>query len=315
MALTNLTGDENQKTYEELFCSVEITGETHIQLICLSVLNSFLAIATFLGNTVVLVALNKKSFLHSPSKLMFRCLATSDLFVGMFSEPLIVFYWISVIKGRWDICRYAQTSIFITGHVLCSVSLLTLTGISVDRLLALLLGLRYRQVVTLKRTYETVTAIWVGPIAATTMYFWKYLAIFWFGAVGAAICLVIPIFSYSKIFLTLRRRQTQVKTTEVSQEKNLSPSIPALNILRYRKVVSGALWLQLALVLCYLPYGIVAIVMTQNGLSSSVYLARQFALTLVLFNSSLNPILYCLKIREVRKGVKDTIRRLYCLPN
>ena len=39
-------------------------------------------------------------------------------------------------------------------------SLLTLTAISVDRLLALLLGLRYRQVVTLKRTCLTVAVIW-----------------------------------------------------------------------------------------------------------------------------------------------------------
>ena len=38
-------------------------------------------------------------------------------------------------------------------HALCSVSLSTLTAISVDRLLALLLGLRYKEIVTLRRGY------------------------------------------------------------------------------------------------------------------------------------------------------------------
>ena len=60
------------------------------------------------------------------------------------------------MKERWNICRVAAASSFIISYLLCSVSLLTLTAISVDRLLALSLGLRYRQVVTLKRTCVTV---------------------------------------------------------------------------------------------------------------------------------------------------------------
>ena len=38
---------------------------------------------------------------------------------------------------------------------------MTITSISVDRLLALLLGIRYRQVVTLKRTYATIMLGWL----------------------------------------------------------------------------------------------------------------------------------------------------------
>ena len=41
-------------------------------------------------------------------------------------------------------------------NILCGVTLSTLTAISVDRLLALLLGLRYSQVVTLKQIYVQV---------------------------------------------------------------------------------------------------------------------------------------------------------------
>ena len=42
-----------------------------------------------------------------------------------------------------------------------------MTAISVDRLLALLLGLRYKQIVTLKRTYIIVTTFWVFTLVAS----------------------------------------------------------------------------------------------------------------------------------------------------
>jgi len=46
------------------------------------------------------------------------------------------------------------------GWRLCGVSILTLTAISVDRLLALLLGLRYRHVVTLRRVRVVIICSW-----------------------------------------------------------------------------------------------------------------------------------------------------------
>ena len=57
--MKNFTGGENLQTYAELYCAVEITGEVHGQLIFLSVINIFLSITAFLGNTLILVALHK----------------------------------------------------------------------------------------------------------------------------------------------------------------------------------------------------------------------------------------------------------------
>ena len=76
-------------------------------------------------------------------------LAVTDFCVGTIAEPLHVAYWISVVTGKWDICYLAH----LAAYTFCGVSLLTLTAISVDRLLTLLLGLRYSQVVTVKKTY------------------------------------------------------------------------------------------------------------------------------------------------------------------
>ena len=44
---------------------------------------------------------------------------------------------------------------------LCGVSILTSAAISVDRLLALFLGLRYRHVVTLRRVHGAIICFWL----------------------------------------------------------------------------------------------------------------------------------------------------------
>ena len=56
----------------------------------------------------------------------------------------------------------------------------------------------------------------------------------------------------------------------------------------------------LAVLACYLPFGIIAALMAVGGLPPSLLVAWTYSLTILLFYSTLNPILYCWKIREVR---------------
>ena len=116
------------------------------------------------------------------------------------------------------------------------------------------------------------------------------------------------VFSYTKIFLTLRRSRTQAND-------NAQPSQPTpLNIARYRKAVYSALWVQLALVVFYLPYGVVLALGRANsgGQPSSRFVALAITSTLVYCNSSLNPFIYCWKISELRQAVKETIKEILC---
>ena len=52
--------------------------------------NIFLAIAASLGNGVILMALPKVSSVHPPTKLLFQCLAVTDLCVGVIIQPLFI---------------------------------------------------------------------------------------------------------------------------------------------------------------------------------------------------------------------------------
>ena len=301
-----------EKTIRNLYCSAnvaDVTARVHDELIVLLVLNTFLSITAFLGNTLILVALHKESSLHPPSKLLLRSLAITDLLVGIIVEPLNVAYLMSVKSKRWDICYNVNVALLIASYILCSVSLLVLTAISVDRLLALWLGLRYRHVVTLRRVYITVIVMWVLPIVGTTSYIWNPQLLLLLLYIHLSLCLSIIIFSYMKIFFMLRHYQIQVT---VAQEQPRQ-AIP-LNIARYRKAVYSALWVQVTLFICYLPFGITQALTDLKSVevSSSFYLAKTFSFTFVFVNSSLNPFLYCWKIKEVRQAVKDTVRQIFC---
>lgn len=103
------------------------------------------------------MALQKESSLHAPSKLLLRSLTISDLFVGRTANPLTAATLGLETQKRWDICRYLSIVCFSSAHVFCSVSVLTTTAISVDRLLALQLMFRYRQIVTLRRVSVVIT--------------------------------------------------------------------------------------------------------------------------------------------------------------
>ena len=303
MTTANLSADETQNTY----CSANLTAEIQGQLTFISVFNIFLSITAFLGNALILVALYKESSLHSPSKVLLSNLAATDLCVGLIIEPLTVIYLMSVVNEHWNICRYLAVTCSVISATLFAVSLLTLTAISVDRLLALLLGLRYKQVVTLKRAYVIVVTFWLVSVALTGTSFWNPVVVCWYMVVVLSVSLATSIFSYTKIFFSLCHHQSQVK--DDVQQPNQTDK---LNIARYRKAVSTALWLQFALVACFLPRGIALALLTKTELSPAAFLVNQYTSAIVCLNSSLNPILYCWKIDEVRQAAKGTIRKALC---
>ena len=174
MPTTNLTAFERQtKAFEYLVYSPSSAGGLQQLSIYFTAVHVLLSLMAFLGNFLILVALLKVSSLHPPSKVLYRCLATTDLLVSIVSQPFIAIYCMSLVHEEWYLCRLAYKAAYITTYVLCLVSL-TAAAISGDRLLALLSGLRYRQIVTLKRTYFMVATFWVLFVVAVLSYILEY---------------------------------------------------------------------------------------------------------------------------------------------
>ena len=309
MSTTNFSsGGSHTKSFQELLCSPSLVGGLQQQLsICFVAVDIFLSITAFAGNSLILVALYKESSLHPPSKLLYRCLATTDLLVGLVAQPLNALYWMSVVQEHWSLCQYVFDAANITDYVLLLVTLMTMTAISVDRLLALMLGLRYKQIVTLKRTYIILTTFWVFNLVASLSGFFHHPIIFLYSSLVISFCLVISLASYAKIFCILRYHQAQVRDQQPASQTN------TLNMARFRKAVYSALWVQLALVVCYAPIWTMNIVLALTKKYSLLsVVTRKVAVILLYFNSTLNPFLYCWKISEVRQAVKRTLKEALC---
>ena len=300
------------ETIQATACTSSLHGNQY--MLSLTALNVILAITASFGNALILVALRKDSSLHPPSKLMFRCLTVTDLCVGLFSQPFFAIQLMSITREQEKLC-YTNVSINeITSSVFCGVSLFTLTAISVDRLVALRLGLRYTQawqVITLRRTRGILIVIWILSVSILCLKrFWMPVLITRVISVVIYITLAIAAFSYLTIYVKLRRHRIGLQDVAQRGKPNRG-GMSLLNMKQYRKTVSVGLCVQLVLVACYLPYGIVVAIAAANGFSPSYNLAVRVTTTLVLLNSSLNPILYCWRIKGVRRAVKDTIKKWF----
>ena len=160
--------------------------------------------------------------------------------------------------------------------------------------------LRYRQVVTLKRTYIVVAITWIKSTFVAVLYPVDFRITISYGCIVIPLCVIVSFVSYTRIFWALRHRSNEVQDLVQHRNSQTNP----LNIVRYRKAVNGSLSVQLVLLVCYSPFAVVEISVVAWVTTG----------TLVFFNSSLNPILYCWKINEVRQAVKQIIRQAFYCP-
>ena len=80
-----------------------------------------------------------------------------------------------------------------------------------DRLLALSLRLRYRQVVTLKRVQLHLALCWIGTGASGLTGLYNIRIPFMISFVGALVFVIITTFCYIKIYIKLFHHQAQVQ--------------------------------------------------------------------------------------------------------
>ena len=271
-------------------------------------LNVFLSVIATIGNLLILFALRKVISINPPTKLLFQCLAATDLCVGLIEQPLFVTILLTDFASPTALHHVSQVYSVLT-FILCGVSVLTAATTSIDRLLALVLGLSYKPTVTVKRVGIVLIIFWLASFSAGFSHYIG-LNMFAYGSSFGSIflCIFASVISFTKIALKLRQQQAQVQR-RVEQEQVNGGEIP-LNIARYKKMVHNVAWLQMALIVCYMPSLTVILfrMVTQRDEKPFFYYS---AITVVFMNSSVNPILYCWRIGEVKKEVKNTLKQIF----
>ena len=271
--------------------------ETIIIINC--VLNAPLMLTSIIGNFLVLVAVWKTPSIRSTSMIMLCSLAVSDLLIGFVVQPL---YIADELTEHLLLHRVSG----MIGFYVCGVSFGTMTAISVDRLMALHYHMRYGSLMTEYRVKFIAGMIWVVIFPCSAFYVWEKFLFHLSTGIFIAICLVICTFSYFKIYGIVRHHQLQIHYQQQAVE-NLDIANNR-RMARLRKSAINTFIFYTFMVICYFPQAVLL------SLFATIYKDWKtewtFATTVMYMNSSVNPILYCWRLRELRAAVFQTTKRL-----
>ena len=292
----NRTADHHHSENED-----NSTPETVIIISC--VLNAPLMLISILGNALVLAAIMRTSSIRStPHNIMLCSLAVSDFLVGLIVQPIYT-------AERLTKDRFVDHAARMIGYSLCGVSLLTITAITVDRFLALHYHMRYATLVTESRVKYTLVIIWLVSFLISGFFtFFSSRALDFLVGFLTIICLTTSTFFYIRIYRIIRRHQLQIRAQQRAVQ--CSDAENDLNIARLKKSALNTFVFYIALIICYFP---LYVLLTLHGLSTEDWQTNwEFAFIAVFMNSSINPILYCWRLRELRKAVVKTARQMLC---
>ena len=268
----------------------------HTITIC--VVNLFLCFTALFGNFAILLAIWKSSSLHSPANMLLANLAVSDFAVGFISHPLFIASLLRQIQDFSTSSRALWVAFNVLTTFLSSASLLTITAIGLDRLLALQLHLRYAAVVTHSRVRWILIFIWVISGAFSTIGVWS-LVLYYQTAAPILVTLLIGNFVvYLRISLIVRRHQLQIQ-----QQKQGTNYGSTFSIKRLKKTAVNTFIVYILLICCYAPQCFVAVSLFRSAWQFSPNVEYTTG-TIVLLNSSLNPLVYCWRVRAIRTAIK-----------
>lgn len=274
--------------------------ETSVVVIC--VLNAPLMLTTTAGNILVLTAIKKTPSIRSSSITMLCSLAVSDLLVGFIVQP---FFLASLLTRVFLIERISK----ITAFCLCGVSLCTMTAISIDRFLALQYPMRYQATITAhQRALNTlIVIIWLHNFVFSGFYVWNWPLYFIMIATGVCLFILVSTFCYIRIYRIVRRHQIQIQAQQQAAQQNTTEGDNS-NMVRMKRSALNTFIFYIAMVLCYFPIiiSLCAASITSKDLPEVWHLAD----TVVFLNSSVNPLLYCWRLGEIRKAVLKIFRQM-----
>ncbi|XP_068742405.1 melanocortin receptor 4-like [Montipora capricornis] len=285
--------------------------EFYFTIIANGVFNALLCLTATILNSITIQAIRRTSSLPKPLKAFHLSLAVSDLCVGLIVHPLYVALLIAWSENSTTIQHTNITAFLVPGYFLCYASFLSVLALTVDRFLAITFHLRYQEIVTHNRAVFVVILSFLVSGFLSTVGLWftregititlKSQTVF------AVLCLIIIAILYCKIYLTVRRHRKQIQVLQVREQNGRERA----NAARRFKLAGSTFCVYLVFVVCYLPHICIDIVLINSGPSKTISHFKYYFWTLVLLNSSLNPLIYCWKMRDIRQSVIDILLVCY----
>ena len=274
--------------------------------------STFLSYTAIMLNIITIHALRRTSSLPKSLKTFFLSLAVSDLGVGLLVQPLNVAYLIMRLKENTKnnpTFEITKDVFDVTAPFFCCASFFCVIALTADRFLAIHLHLRYQELVTQRRVVAVVISIWLLSAIFSPLWLWNpklYSTVI--GSIPT-VCLILTTFSYRKIYLIVRRHTNQIQDLQVQQVAQNDEVVT--NTARQIKSAVGTFYVHLVFLVCYLPHlSLNAVYAIKRGRIRRNAL-WDYTVTLVYLNSSLNPLIYCWKMKHIRHAIMNALRNMF----
>ena len=149
---------------------------------------------------------------------------------------------------------------------------------------------------------------WLTGIALSFLVFWNMNAFYITAGVGIGLCLSVSTGCYIQSYRIVRQHQLQIYAQQVAVDR-LNAVENKQNLQRTKTSAKNTFIYYIVMLLCYTPLFISLIILGPPQFHS----AKAWALvgTVVYTNSSVIPVLYCWRLRDLRTAVVKTWRQMF----
>ena len=250
-------------------------------------------------NALVIIAVQKKSRLRAQkTNIVLAMLALTDFMVGILAQPLFIAGLIAILHMDLSNGRSCFTEVFLfaIANCLLTSSFLHLLLASGERYVAIKHPFDYITIATESRLLVASLLAWALsvivqiPLAVDEAIFY----IMHSAVIGLSV--VVIVFSHLSVFLETRRHENQVAAQQVTEEarKQFEKDKKAFKV---TAILVGVL------LLCCTPFMFIRIVfyiLEYEIHLEAFHVTVFFATTVVFLYSLLNPVIYCIRIRQFR---------------
>lgn len=147
---------------------------TDASIIASATFNTIVMVLTVVGNSLVCFSVYYFPRLRRPTNFLIVSLAVSDLLVGLMSLPFRIAQTVNHEIWPESLGRAGCQYWIWIDMLCCGASILNLTGISFDRLLAVKWPLTYRENMTTRRATLVIVVVWVFALIVASLSFVKW---------------------------------------------------------------------------------------------------------------------------------------------
>ena len=282
--------------------------EASVVAVFLIVISIITAPVTSLLNGLVIIAVKTKSRLKTNSNIALACLATTDCLMGVFGQSTYIAKNMAMLQAEasYTYCFIRQLHNFVL-KVLARASLLHLALSYLDRYIAIKHPYRYTNTVTAVRILCSSAFAWNVAILSTAVSFLtnnKLENKFPDGTMIAFFCTAIITFCQIVLYYETRRHEKQIAAHQVSEDDRKK-------FVKEKKALKLTTTVLFFLLLTYCPVLVIGILMRNTFFHSlnAAHIALGIASCLILLNSLINPVIYCIRRRQFRVAFIEILFR------